>query len=285
MDIAIALNHWSAGDGIGEHLEREYTFPIGDRTWVPTAVGMKPLLPYWSKMRPFALASSDACAPQAPPEFSIEPTSELYLQAKAVHDASIAMDDKAKAIAMFWSDDAGVTSTPHGHWISIATEMIERFDLKLDRTVEMYVLVGIVGADAFISCWDEKYRSNLLRPVTYIDRHIEPNWKPLLNTPPFPEYTSGHSNISGAAAVVLTELFGENVAFVDKFGADRGLPARSFNSFSQAAEEAAISRLYGGIHYPMAVERDMPQGACVAGQLFSRIRTRAGGVAGGFEQR
>ncbi len=282
VEVALALNHWSAGDGIGEHLERAYTFPIGDGTWVPTEVGMKPLLPHWSSMRPFALPSSDACAPQAPPEFSTDPTSELYLQAKAVHDASTSMDDTAKEIALFWSDDAGHTSTPHGHWISIATDMIGRFDLKLDRTVEMYALIGIVGADALISCWDEKYRSNLLRPVTYIDRHIEPNWKPLLKTPPFPEYTSGHSNISGASAAVLTELFGDDVAFVDKFGADRGLPARSFTSFSHAAEEAAISRLYGGIHYPMAIERGMPQGACVAKTMFERIQTRVG-EAGGVE--
>lgn len=274
VEVAQVLNHWSAGDGMSDHAGRTYAFPVGDRAWVPTKAGMEPLLPYWSSMRPFALPSADACAPQAPPEFSIEPMSELYLQAKAVHDASVSMDDKKKAIAKFWSDDPGLTSTPHGHWISIATSMIERFDLKLDRTVEMYALVGIVGADAFISCWDEKYRSNLLRPVTYIERHIQPGWQPLLNTPPFPEYTSGHSNVSGASAAVLTELFGDNVAFVDKFGEDRGLPARTFNSFSHAAEEAAISRLYGGIHYPIAIERGMPQGACVADHLFTRVQTR-----------
>nr|WP_237332426.1 vanadium-dependent haloperoxidase [Zobellia amurskyensis] len=115
-------------------------------------------------------------------------------------------------------------------------------------------------ADAFISCWDEKYRSNLIRPETLINQHIDDSWKPVLQTPPFPEYTSGHSVVSGAASVALTDVFGENFAFDDDTEVPYGLPIRSFTSFEQAANEAAISRMYGGIHYRAAVEVGVKQG-------------------------
>ncbi|MGB5781699.1 MAG: vanadium-dependent haloperoxidase, partial [Eudoraea sp.] len=115
-------------------------------------------------------------------------------------------------------------------------------------------------ADAFISCWDEKYRSNLIRPETLINEHIDENWKPVLQTPPFPEYTSGHSVVSGAAATALTEIFGDNFDFADDTEVAYGLPVRSFNSFNEAADEAAISRMYGGIHYRKAVAVGVKQG-------------------------
>jgi hypothetical protein len=115
-------------------------------------------------------------------------------------------------------------------------------------------------ADAFISCWDEKYRSNLIRPETLINEHIDENWKPVLQTPPFPEYTSGHSVVSGAAATALTDIFGDNFTFDDDTETDYGLPVRSFESFNKAADEAAISRMYGGIHYRKAVAIGVKQG-------------------------
>ena len=115
-------------------------------------------------------------------------------------------------------------------------------------------------ADAFISCWDEKYRSNLIRPETLINKYIDENWTPILQTPPFPEYTSGHSVVSGAAAVVLTDIFGDNFSFNDDTETPYGLPIRPFNSFNEASAEAAISRMYGGIHYRAAVEVGLDQG-------------------------
>src|SRR5688500_6116951 len=114
--------------------------------------------------------------------------------------------------------------------------------------------------DGFISCWDEKYRSRLVRPETYINEYIDEDWVPLLQTPPFPEYTSGHSVISSASAVTLTKLFGENFSFLDSTEVEFGLKARSFNSFKEASEEAALSRLYGGIHYRPAVEHGITEG-------------------------
>jgi membrane-associated phospholipid phosphatase len=132
---------------------------------------------------------------------------------------------------------------------------------------EAYAKVGIVLADSFIGCWNAKYEYNLLRPVTYIHERIDPNWNTLLNTPPFPEYPSGHSVQSGAVAAVLTDLFGDNYAFVDHTHEGRGFPPRSFASFTAFAEEAALSRLYGGIHYRRAIEAGLTQGECIGAQV------------------
>ncbi|HLT51686.1 MAG TPA: vanadium-dependent haloperoxidase, partial [Arenibacter sp.] len=135
-------------------------------------------------------------------------------------------------------------------------------------------------ADAFISCWDEKYRSNLIRPETVINQYIDENWIPILQTPPFPEYTSGHSVISGAAAIALTDIFGDNFAYDDDTEVPFGLPVRSFTSFNQAAEEAAISRMYGGIHYRAAVENGMDQGRDLGLFLVDKLKsTKNGAVA------
>jgi hypothetical protein len=143
--------------------------------------------------------------------------------------------------------------------------VIRALDLPLDRAAEAYAKVGIAVADAFISCWRTKFRENLLRPVTYVRSVIDPDWTPLLITPPFPEYTSGHSVQSAAAAAVLTDLLGP-VSFTDRTHESRGLPARSFASFNDAAREAAVSRMYGGIHFRAAIDRGLEQGVCVGGR-------------------
>ena len=146
------------------------------------------------------------------------------------------------------------------------------------RTAESYAVVTISLFDAFISCWDEKYRSNLIRPETLINQHIDQNWTPLLQTPPFPEYTSGHSVISSAASIALTELYGDNFAFLDTSEEEYGLPARSFNSFIEASEEAAISRLYGGIHYMPAIDNGVTQGRALGRHLMGQIETSKGAI-------
>ncbi|HEU5146762.1 MAG TPA: vanadium-dependent haloperoxidase, partial [Chryseosolibacter sp.] len=128
--------------------------------------------------------------------------------------------------------------------------------------------------DGFISCWDEKYRSKLVRPETYINEHIDEDWVPLLQTPPFPEYTSGHSVISAASAVTLTKLFGDNFAFLDSTEVEFGLPARSFTSFMHASQEAAISRLYGGIHYRPAIDHGITEGIALGKFVIENVKTR-----------
>ena len=135
--------------------------------------------------------------------------------------------------------------------------------------------------DGFISCWDEKYRSKLIRPETYINQYIDENWVPLLQTPPFPEYTSGHSVISSSAATALTNLFGENVAFTDSTEIEFGLSVRNFNSFEQASQEAAVSRMYGGIHYKPACDNGVTQGKALGTYIVDKIKTRKEGIAAG----
>jgi hypothetical protein len=141
-------------------------------------------------------------------------------------------------------------------------------------SAEAYARVSIALADGFISCWDEKYRSSLVRPETYINQYIDENWVPLLQTPPFPEHTSGHSVISTAAAVMLTDFFGKNFEFTDDTELEFGLPARSFKSFMEASAEAAISRFYGGIHYMAAIDEGVKQGRKVGEWIVSKVTTR-----------
>jgi membrane-associated phospholipid phosphatase len=167
-----------------------------------------------------------------------------------------------------------LTFTPPGHWIAIVLQIAERDALPAEQVAAALAKLGAAQADAFISCWDTKFRYNLLRPVTYIRRHIDKAWEPLLITPPFPEYTSGHSTQSGAASTVLTAIFGEGFAFDDATHVDEGLPVRSFPSFAAAAEEAAISRLYGGIHFRFGNEKGLEQGRSVGAHAAS-LRTEA----------
>jgi membrane-associated phospholipid phosphatase len=156
----------------------------------------------------------------------------------------------------------------------IALDLLEQEKASLDRTAEVLMRLGVAMADAFIGCWHAKFEYDLLRPVTYIRRVIDPKWEPLLITPPFPEYPSGHSTQSGAAAAVLTSIFGKDFSFTDRTHERDGLAPRSFPSFDAAAEEAGISRLYGGIHFRAAIDHGINQGRCI-GQHAIALRTRS----------
>jgi membrane-associated phospholipid phosphatase len=166
-----------------------------------------------------------------------------------------------------------LSPTPPGHWISIAMEILAREDADAPRNAEVLAKLGMAVADGFIGCWSAKYEHDLLRPVTYIKRVIDKTWEPMLITPPFPEYPSGHSSQSGAAATVLSDLFGEDYAFDDATHQADGLPVRHFTGFWPAAQEAARSRLYGGIHFRSAIDLGLEQGRCI-GTHINNIRTR-----------
>ncbi len=231
------------------------------------------LEPYWGRIRPLVLASADQCAPPQPAPYSEDLSSAFYKEVKAVYQASKTLTPEQRAIAFFWADNPGQTGTPAGHWVSIMSQLVAQLDLDAARTSEMFVLNAIAIADAFVSCWQEKYRSNVPRPITTVRRMIDPEWQTLVATPPFPEYTSGHSVQSGASAEVLTELFGD-IPFSDNTQVSLGHPVKRFSSFRNAAREAAVSRLYGGIHYPMAIENGVPQGQCVGRAVLQRVKTR-----------
>lgn len=272
-EVAAVIDGWSRSDGGHEGYLRnfpsDYVPPAGAGRWVPTAPGFLPALqPYWGANRCMALDSSLACAPAAPPSFSTIEGSAFFAEAMEVYHTVNDLTPEQLAIARFWSDDPVQTATPPGHSISILGQVIRLQDRSLADAAVAYARLGIAVCDAFIACWRVKYVHNLVRPITYIRDVIDPAWgNPLpLTTPPFPEYTSGHSVQSGAAAQVLTATFGD-VAFTDHTHDARGLAPRSFASFAAFAEEAAISRLYGGIHYRSAIEQGLEHGRCIGARV------------------
>jgi hypothetical protein len=277
--VADHILAWSQTDG-GAFIENMgfpdgYKLTDGPAHWVPTskiALQQAPLLPNWGNNRTFAMASGQTCMLDAPPEYSGDPASQFYQEAMEVVAVTKVLTPEQKTIAKFWSDDPMLSPTPPGHWISIAMQIIERDAMDGMRSADLLARLGITLADAFIGCWAAKMKYDLLRPVTYINRVIDKKWAPMLITPPFPEYPSGHSTQSGAAAAVLTAFFGEGFAFSDATHVDDGIPARDFPDFWAAAQEAGISRMYGGIHFRAAIDRGLEQGRCI-GTTAAELRT------------
>jgi hypothetical protein len=269
---------WSLDDGGAkvENLGFPYAYTLGGKpgNWVPTSairLQQTPLLPAWGQNRTFVLAAVGDCGLPPPPAYSEDPGSAFYAEAVEVCETVRNLTDEQKAIARFWSDDPMLSSTPPGHWLAILIQLAREREMDAAPLADALARLGVAVADAFIACWADKYRYDLVRPVTYINRLIDKGWQPLLTTPPFPEYPSGHSSQSGAAAEVLTAIFGDGFAFDDAAHEDEGLPARHFGSFREAAREAALSRLYGGIHYRSAIERGLEQGACVGARAVGLV--------------
>jgi hypothetical protein len=230
--------------------------------------------PWWGTLRPFVLAHAHECPIAPPPEYDESRGSVFYQEAMAVYEASRALDPEKHQIGLYWADNPGETGTPTGHWLSIGSQMVAQLGLDADRAAELFAVASVAQADAFIALWGVKYETNVVRPVTYINRVIDPKWQTDIITPSFPEYPSGHSGQSGAAAAVMTALLGDGIAFDDSTNLAIGHPVRRFGSFWEAAKEAAISRLYGGIHYPKAVYLGQEQGRCIGEKALARIRTR-----------
>lgn len=207
--------------------------------------------------------------------FSDDSASPFYAAGLEVYNVGVNLTDEQKAIALYWADAPLTTGTPPGHWIALVGQLARSDDLSLMAAAEAYAKVGIAVHDAFIQCWHAKYAHNLQRPVTYVRDHIDPGWLPFIGTPSFPSYTSGHSTQSGAAAEVLTEMFGVR-AFTDTIRADHGLGPplgpRSFSSFDHAAYEAAVSRLYGGIHFSFDNDDGLLSGRCIGHTIAHRLR-------------
>jgi hypothetical protein len=276
--IAAAISDWIDGDGYVQWNDCAFTVPVGEGLWEPTPPGFvaNPLEPCWGNLRTFALLFAAECAPLSHPPFSSSAGSAFASEAQEVYDVGNSLTAEQQTIALFWADGAG-SLTPPGHWISIAGQILAQEDIALDVAAEAYAKVGIAVADAFISCWEMKFHYNLLRPITYIQDPTGPiadgGWASFIGTPPFAEYTSGHSTQSGAAALVLTDLLGD-VPFTDHTHDGAGLAARRFQTFDEAADEAAISRLYGGIHFRSAIERGLEQGRCIGRVILDHVRFR-----------
>lgn len=258
--------------------------------WQPTPPAyMKGIEPHWAKIRPMVLDTASQFKPNPPPPFSLEKNSKFYKELYEVYELSESIREKGDNspelnIARFWDCNPYVSInkghymfaekkiTPGAHWMGICKIASVQSGADFEFTVFAYTKTSIALFDGFISCWDEKYRSNLVRPETLIAKHIDETWKPILQTPPFPEYSSGHSVISNAAANVLTFIFGENFSFLDNTEIAYNLPERNFDSFKDAAQEATLSRLYGGIHYRSAIEEGAIQGLNVGNYINSKLQ-------------
>ena len=226
--------------------------------------------PYWAQLRPFVLRGWRECPVPAPPPYSTDTSSVLYRDAALVHDTRARLTPGERAIALYWADNAGESGTPVGHWLSIASQIVSERTLSADDAARIMLLTSAAQADAFIASWGYKYTLTLIRPRTYIRRVIDSTWEPLIPTPPFPEYPSGHSTVSAAAAAVLASTLGDG-AFDDSTGLTIGNPVRRFESFTAAAHEAGLSRIYGGIHFPYGNLGGRALGECIGAKVIERL--------------
>jgi membrane-associated phospholipid phosphatase len=230
--------------------------------------------PYWGEVRPFVLRRWDECTVPPPPPYSTDRNSAFYSDAREVHETALHLTPDQRDVALYWADNAGESGTPPGHWIAIASQIASRRGLAANEAAQLMVLTAIAQADAFIASWGYKYRYNLVRPRPYIRTVIDSMWEPLIPTPPFPEYPSGHSTQSAAAATVMTALFGD-VAFDDSTGLAIGHDVRRFTSFTAAADEAGMSRVYAGIHFPSGNAGGKALGLCVGARVLERLHVSA----------
>lgn len=276
----VALDNPSAALRPGAASERALIMnrpkPAGTRT-VKAVNPAGATEPWWGTLRTFALTDPHECPIAPPAAYDESRDSELFREAMAVYEASRGLDSTKRQIGLYWADNPGQTGTPTGHWLSIGSQMVAQLGLDADRAAELFALASIAQADAFIAVWRVKYETNVVRPITYINRVIDPTWQTDIITPPFPEYPSGHSGQSGAAAAVMTALLGDNIAFDDSTNLAIGHPVRRFGSFWEAAREAATSRLYGGIHFPLGNTRGTDLGRCIGETAVERLKTRTAG--------
>ncbi len=285
--VADHILAWSKKDNYAQTRSfPKYTVTNEPGRWVPTPPAyIEAIEPNWREIRPLTLDSANQFPSLPPVPFSTDTNSVCYQHALEVYHIIDSDKENKLAIANFWDCNPYVMHqqghlmfatkkiTPGGHWMGIVGQACRKANRNMMETAEAYALTSIALFDGFITCWDEKYRSNLCRPETYINLFIDPDWVPALQTPPFPEHTSGHSVISTASSLVLTHLFGENFAFVDSTEVPYGMPVRSFNSFKEAAAEAAVSRHYGGIHFRHGIEYGIEQGRKVGEHVLANVVT------------
>jgi len=294
IDNSIKVAVLAANDIVGfsktDHYNRlsalkRYTPLKEEGKWYPTPPGyFEAVEPNWKTIRTMVIDSSNQFKPKRLIPFSKDTTSAFYKGVKEVYDISKHLTPEQINIALFWDCNPFAITTsghmaigykkisPGGHWMHITGLVTQQAHLSFDNSVVAIALVGTTLMDAFISCWEEKYDSNRIRPETYIDRYMDVKWQPVLQTPPFPEYTSGHAVISNASAEVLTYLLGDNFAYNDNTEIPFGSGQRSFKSFREAAAEASMSRFYGGIHYMESITNGNNQGIAVGNNIISKIK-------------
>ena len=292
LEVGRAVLEWAEGDGFAEARDAMYASAAelsaaraeDASRWVSRGAGRTPIQPFWGRLEPLSLAAPDQCHVALGMPFDLSEGSAFYGQLTEVYETSQRVDEDQVEAAYFWDDEPVETGTIGGHFLMIGTQMVERFELDLADAAEVYAVLSAALHDAFISAWWSKYEVMLVRPETLIREGLDPDWRPLLQTPNFPEYPSGHAVAGTAAAEVLAHFFGA-VSFEDPYGVrnprggfaahDQEALTRTFSSFHHAAEENALSRLYGGVHYRVAAEHGMEQGSCVGGQVLRALQNSA----------
>ena len=284
--ISKAILAWSKKDNYAQtRSASRYTVLDSPGRWVPTPPAYASAVePHWREIRTIGMDSATQFIPPAPIKFNIaDKNGAYYKQVMAVKNVVDSLTDEQKHIAEFWDDLGGKLNvvghvsfitkkfSPPGHWMNIVGIASQQAKANFRKTVAAYTLTAICMFDAFIQCWDEKFRSNMVRPETVINKYIDQDWKPFLQTPPFPEYTCGHSTVSAAAAEALTKVYGNNFAYTDTSELEFGIANRSFTSFRQAAEENNLARFYGGIHFHpsclVSTQSGIKVGAFIIGKL------------------
>lgn len=280
--MADAIIAWIKKDHYAETRGMQrYVYSEKPGRWKPTPIDFAQALePHWKEIRPMLLKTPAQFSPAKKLVYNMSKQAEFYKNVMEVYTIGKKLDSTKTAIAWYWDDNPNISNeeghfnyfthkvSPGGHWIMITRQACLEKNIPVTKASQAYALTAIALFDAFISCWYEKYLTDLIRPVTVINRYIDPKWKPLIQTPPFPEFTSGHAVISNAAATVLTSVFGENYSFTDNTEIPFGIAPRTFSSFYKAAEESSWSRVYGGIHYPETARISIKQGKQVGANVI-----------------
>ncbi|HET9057216.1 MAG TPA: vanadium-dependent haloperoxidase [Chitinophagaceae bacterium] len=287
--MAVTIIKWSKKDNYAQtRTAPKYTIIDTPGRWVPTPPQYAQAVePHWKEIRTMVLDSASQFMPVRPPKFDIiNKKSEYYKYLLEVKNTGDSLTDEQKHIAEFWDDNpfrlnvnghimsATKKFSPPGHWMNIVGIAAQKANADFATTVAAYTKTSIALFDAFISCWDEKYRSNYVRPETVINKYLNAEWRPYIQTPPFPSYTSGHATNSAAAAEAMTEFFGDNFSFADTSLLEFGIKSRIIHSFREAAKEAAMSRLYGGIHYRFDNENGTAAGKKLGELVVQRLQMK-----------
>jgi hypothetical protein len=270
----------------------KYLGSKADGKWQPTSPDyLDATEPYWAKIKPFALDSCSQFRPMPPLPYSKDTASDFFQMVNEVYTVGKNLSDSEKIIARYWDDNPFVMQheghlmfankkiTPGGHWMGITSVACHQAHADAVKTAEAYTLTALSLNDAFIACWDCKFTYSYVRPITLINLWIEKGWDAYLQTPSFPEYIAGHATISGAASTVLTYLFGDNFSFHDNSDSAYIGMTRDFTSFYQAAAEAGISRLYGGIHFRRSIDTGLVKGKLVGAYLLKKLNLNPQTVA------
>ncbi|MFD2561254.1 vanadium-dependent haloperoxidase [Aquimarina rubra] len=281
-----SIREWLQKDNYPETRNMQgYTLLEKEGSWTPTPPDyMDALEPHWEKIRYVTLDSANQFTPIAPTKYDLTKGSDFHKELIEVYEAVNTKTDSTEAIAKFWDCNPIISRqeghitysekklTPGGHWMNICRLASRKEIHTFEEVAYSYTSLSIGIFDAFISCWQTKYATHYIRPVTVIQNEIDPGWFPILSTPNFPEYTSGHSVVSRVAATLLTYRFGENYSFTDTTEVPFGMPPRSFSSFIHASDEAAISRFYGGIHFKPAIYQGIKQGDKVGKHVLTAVK-------------